>query len=421
MPFGNVNVDYAPCKSVGQLKSAALYMIGMKPEQRREGIVKTRDDLYAALGCNRNNFANDILITRKLNGKSYSNHKPDTILAHKMSISFHPDDNGKLDHKLAFKIAKEFAEHFIHSKGYEVMFAVHTDTDHIHVHFLISNCNVETGKSYRRSAHDLYEMSEYFGAQCLKYGLTNSVRDNFYNRNLETARSKETFAETQMKKRGAETFKDELREVIQIEVQDPANRTFEDVINALYKHYEVECRVAGNTVSYRHPKYKDKNGKLVSVRGSKLGDQFTRKGIEYDLREKRLSAGIGTEHIHTAAYTHDAGAGAYEAGRTAEQDYGNAGIYTRPSGNETADLNAYGNNQGTARTLDRLFGRYQKHADTNERKDGEYVSANVREDKHDGSRESGHDVHECEQNSMQRPQTDRPAVTVQKRYKGRHH
>lgn len=29
MPFGNVNVDYAPCKAVGQLKSAELYMLGM--------------------------------------------------------------------------------------------------------------------------------------------------------------------------------------------------------------------------------------------------------------------------------------------------------------------------------------------------------------------------------------------------------
>ena len=85
-------------------------MLGMKPEQRRAGIVKTRDDLYAALGCNRKNFANDILVTRKLNGKSYSKHKPDTILAHKMSISFHPDDNGKLNYKLAFKIAQDFAD-----------------------------------------------------------------------------------------------------------------------------------------------------------------------------------------------------------------------------------------------------------------------------------------------------------------------
>ncbi len=335
MSFGNVNVDYAPCKSVGQLKSAALYMLGMKPEQRREGIVKTRDDLYAALGCNRNNFANDILVTRKLNGKSYSKHKPNTILAHKMSISFHPDDNGKLDYKLAFKIAQEFAEHFIHSKGYEVLFAVHTDTDHIHAHFLISNCNMENGKSYRRSQHDLYEMSEYFGQQCRHYGLTNSIRDSFYNRNLDTVRDKETFAETQMKKRGADTFKDELREVIREEIADPNNRTFEDVIHALEKHYGVECRVAGNTVSYRHPLYKDKNGKLVSVRGSKLGELYTRKGIENEIAKSRSGH---TQAVDIGSDTHYIGGTEITAGRAAAA-----------CGNETGGL-PFGSGQNVGRT-----------------------------------------------------------------------
>lgn len=374
MPFGNVNVDYAPCKSVGQLKSAALYMLGMKPEQRREGIVKTRDDLYAALGCNRNNFANDILVTRKLNGKSYSKHKPDTILAHKMSISFHPDDNGKLDHKLAFKIAQEFAEHFIHSKGYEVLFAVHTDTDHIHVHFLISNCNMETGKSYRRSQHDLYEMSEYFGQQCRHYGLTNSIRDSFYNRNLDTARDKETFAETQMKKRGAETFKEELREVIREEIADPNNRTFEDVINALEKHYGIECRVAGNTVSYRHPEYKDKNGKLVSVRGNKLGELYTRKGIEYELTKNRSRH---TQAVGIGSNTHSVGGTEIAAGRAAaaygngagELQLGTGQNVGRASSTVTAEpygrrneisLNADNRNgQGTKRNLSEFFERYK--------------------------------------------------------------
>ncbi|MBP3856974.1 MAG: relaxase/mobilization nuclease domain-containing protein [Ruminiclostridium sp.] len=375
MPFGNVNVDYVPCKTVGQLKSAALYMLGMKPEQRREGIVKTRDDLYAALGCNRNNFANDILITRKLNGKSYSKHKPDTILAHKMSISFHPNDNGKLDHKLAFKIAQEFAEHFIHSKGYEVLFAVHTDTEHIHAHFLISNCNMETGKSYRRSQHDLYEMSEYFGQQCRHYGLTNSIRDNFYNRNLDTARDKETFAETQMKKRGAETFKDELREVIREEIADPNNRTFEDVINALEKHYGVECRVAGNTVSYRHPLYKDKNGKLVSVRGSKLGELYTRKGIENEIAKNRsghtqaVDIGSDTHYIGGAEITGDRTAAACGNG-TGGLPFGSGQNVGRASSPVTAEpygrrnevsLNADNRNgQRTERNLSEFFERYKR-------------------------------------------------------------
>lgn len=286
MPFGNVNVDYAPCKSVGALKAAADYMLGQKKEQIESGVKKTSEGLYTALGCNRENFANGILVTRKLNGKSYSKHKENTILAHKMSISFHPLDN--VDHKTAFEIARDFAEHFIHSKGYEVLFAVHTDTDHVHVHFLISNCNMETGKSYRRSQHDLYEMSEYFGQKCMEHGFTHSVRDSFYNHDLSEKRDKLTFGEAQMKKRGEQSYKDDLREIIKIAVGKPDNRTFDDVIRFVQTEYGVECRVAGNTVSYRHPMYLDKNGKPISIRGSRLGDAYTRKGIEYALMQKAL-------------------------------------------------------------------------------------------------------------------------------------
>lgn len=285
MPFGNVNVSYAPCRSVGQLKYAANYMLGRNRDQLKNGIVKTAPDLYMALGCNRENFANNVLVTRKLNGLKSS--KSNAILAHKMSISFHPDDN--VDYITAYQIAKEFAERFAYRKGYEVLFAVHTDTDHVHAHFLISNCNMENGKSYRRSQSDLYEMSEYFGEQCLAHGFLNSVRENFYNKNPDKIRDKQTFAEAQMKKRGAESFKDELREAVQIELADPRNRTFDEIIRALKNHYNVECRVAGNTISYRHPEYLDKNGKPVSVRGSRLGDLYTRKGIEYELTKKRTN------------------------------------------------------------------------------------------------------------------------------------
>ena len=286
MPFGNVNVDYAPCKSVGALKAAADYMLGQKKEQIESGVKKTSEGLYTALGCNRENFANGILVTRKLNGKSYSKHKANTILAHKMSISFHPLDN--VDHNTAFEIARDFAEHFIHSKGYEVLFAVHTDTDHVHAHFLISNCNMETGKSYRRSQHDLYEMSEYFGQKCLEHGFTHSVRESFYNHDMSRQKDKLTFGEAQIHKRGEQSYKDDLREIIRIAVGKPDNRTFDDVIRFFQTEYGVECRVAGNTVSYRHPLYLDKNGKPISIRASRLGDAYTRKGIEYALMQKSL-------------------------------------------------------------------------------------------------------------------------------------
>ena len=347
MPFGNVNVDYAPCKSVGALKAAAEYMLGRQKQQIESGVKKTDTELYTALGCNRENFANNILVTRKLNGKSYSNHKENTILAHKMSISFHPLDN--VDYKTAFEIAWDFAEHFIHSKGYEVLFAVHTDTDHVHAHFLISNCNMETGKSYRRSQHDLYEMSEYFGKKCLEHGFTNSIRDTFYNHDLSEKRDKLTFGEAQMKKRGAESFKDELREVIRIEIADPNNRTFDDVIRGLKEHYNVECRVAGNTVSYRHPQYLDKNGKQVSVRGSRLGESYTRKGIEYELTKK---------------YREYAAAGAF--GALGERDEAES-RGTTGRGGQVPDRAAARNGEQDVRSLDGFYERYAGRAAEDER------------------------------------------------------
>lgn len=274
--YGNVNVDYKPCKSQIQLDRASRYMLGELPEQQQAGVIKTAPHLCWEMNCDRNIYSCDILTTRKLFGKRDNKR---TNLAFKMSLSFSPDDNDKLTYEEVFNIAKEFAEKFF--DGYQVMFAVHTDKPHKHVHFLVGNCHIETGKAYRRSQKDLQTMCEFFGEQCMKRGLVHSVRKDYYNENPD--RDKETFAEKQMKAKGKETFKDELREVIRIECADPNNRTLEDVVNALMKHYHVECRVKGNTISYRHPEYTDKNGKLVSVRGSKLGDKYTVKGIKYEL------------------------------------------------------------------------------------------------------------------------------------------
>ena len=297
--FGNVNVDYQPCKTAVQLQKAADYMLGRLPEQIRDGVVKTAPNLYWGMGCDRDNYARDVLMTRSLFGKR-PNGKNN--LAFKMSISFSPDDNDKLTYDEVFRIAKEFADKYF--QGYEVLFAVHTDKPHKHVHFLIGNCHIETGRAYRRNQRDLYDMCEFFGEQCMKRGLTNSVRKDYFNENPD--RDKETFAEKQMKAKGKETFKDELREVIRIECADPNNETLEDVVAALMKHYHVECRVKCNTISYRHPNYTDKNGKLVSVRGSKLGDKYTVKGINYELEKNQRGRETDRAEVLTAANTRTA-------------------------------------------------------------------------------------------------------------------
>lgn len=284
--YGNVKVNYAPCKSVGQLKGATDYILGNMEQQRKEGIIKTRDDLYMAFGCNRDNFANTQLITRKMHEKKYSRWLPKEILAHKMSISFHPEDNDKVTYEDAFQMAQEFAREFFWSKGYEVLFAVHTDTEHIHVHFIVSNCNLKDGSSYRRGPKELREMCAFFGEQCRKKGLTHSYRDTFYVEDKE--RVLKTFPEYQMKKRNKLSFKDELRTYIRLAMNSRNTKTLEDVVEELRSIYRINIRLKGNTISYALPHKPGKGGKLQAVRGSKLGDKFTVAGITDYMEKKEM-------------------------------------------------------------------------------------------------------------------------------------
>lgn len=299
--FGNVKVNYNPCKSKVAVERTAHYILGKLPQQIKDGVIKTAPNLYWGINCDRDNFPRDVMMTRKLFGKRNSGN---ANLSYQISISFSPDDRDKLANEEVFRIAKDFAEKFF--QGYEVLFAVHIDKPHPHAHFLIGNCHTVTGKAFRRNERDLYNMCEYLGEQCQKRGLVHSMREEYYNHDLDDSPDKETFAEKQMKAKGKETFKDELREVIRIECADPNNKTLEDVVNALMKHYHVECRVKGNTISYRHPKFTDKNGKLVSVRGSKLGDKYTVKGINYELGKNQRGRETDRDEVLTAANTRTA-------------------------------------------------------------------------------------------------------------------
>ena len=195
--YGNVNVKYAPCKSAAQLHSAADYILGKKKEQLSSGVIKTKSELYNAFGCNRDNFANSVLMTRKMHQKKYSRFFPRDLLAQKLSISFHPEDNDKLTYEDAYQ---------------------------------------KDGSSFRRGPKELVEMSEYFGEQCRSRSLTHSVRDSFYN--PDKTREERTFAESQMEKRGKLSFKDEIRVFIRLAMNDPTTQNIHDVVNMLERTYQ---------------------------------------------------------------------------------------------------------------------------------------------------------------------------------------
>ncbi|MFR7705020.1 MAG: hypothetical protein ACLU01_08430, partial [[Ruminococcus] lactaris] len=107
---------------------------------------------------------------------------------------------------------------------------------HVHVHFLVNNCNQKDGSSFRRGPKELVEMSEYFGEQCRSRSLTHSVRDSFYN--PDKTREERTFAESQMEKRGKLSFKDEIRVFIRLAMNDPTTQNIHDVVNMLERTYQ---------------------------------------------------------------------------------------------------------------------------------------------------------------------------------------
>ena len=305
--YGNVKVNYGYCKSVAQLKSADDYILGRRKEQIADGVVKTQNHLYNALGCNRDNFSNSILMTRKMHDKKYSRYKQKEILAQKLSISFHPDDNEKLTYEEAYKIAEEFAREFFWSKGYEVLFAVHTDTEHIHVHFLVSNCNLRDGKSFRRGPAELKEMCNFFGEQCREHGLTHSYRDTYYVK--DKSRERCNFAEYQIKKREKLSFREEMKIYLRNAINTPETRTLEDVIQYVKDYFMMDVKLRGNTISYALPYRRKKNGEPVSVRGKRLGERFTVSGIKEYLEQKEKKRieyqRIEADIEHMKGFLHD--------------------------------------------------------------------------------------------------------------------
>ena len=222
-----------------------------------------------------------------MHDKRYSRYKQKEILAQKLSISFHPEDNDRLTYEQAYKIAEDFAREFFCSKGYEVLLAVHTDTAHTHVHFLVSNCNVKDGKSFRRGPAELKEMCRYFGEQCRKRGLVHSYRDSYYVKDKD--RERQSFAEYQMKKRDKLSFREEIKVLLRNAMNRPENKTLQDVIDYAKVYYLMDVRLRGNTISYALKYRTDKKGKSMAVRGSRLGARFTVAGITEYLKKKEKS------------------------------------------------------------------------------------------------------------------------------------
>lgn len=86
-----------------------------------------------------------------------------------LTLNFDPKD--KLSPELAKKIGEDFLKHK-QFKGFQATYQVHTDRDHLHLHYVINTVNVETGRKWQQDKEVLKDMKVYLDELCIKNGLS---------------------------------------------------------------------------------------------------------------------------------------------------------------------------------------------------------------------------------------------------------
>ena len=59
-----------------------------------------------------------------------------------------------------------------YANEYQIIGAVHLDTDNLHIHYVLNTVNMLTGYKFGQSSHDLWRYKKYINAILLDYGLS---------------------------------------------------------------------------------------------------------------------------------------------------------------------------------------------------------------------------------------------------------
>jgi Relaxase/Mobilisation nuclease domain. len=126
------------------------------------------------------------------------------IQAHHVIQSFKPDE---VTPEKANELGQELAEKL--GKGHEVLIYTHSDTDHIHNHIVINSVNFEDGYKFQLHGKEGIEKARNLSDEiCKEHGLSivNKPAPQRYHQ-----------AEYGLAKRGIISWKDELRQAIDLE------------------------------------------------------------------------------------------------------------------------------------------------------------------------------------------------------------
>ena len=124
---------------------------------------KTNLGLYSGHNCDPDHAYENFVLTKRLFNKESGRQYVHFV----QSFS----DRENVDEKTVKKIADELLlmEKF---NGFQVLYAVHTDTDNLHTHFILNTVNSETGEKWRISKEELLELKDFSDEICRNHELT---------------------------------------------------------------------------------------------------------------------------------------------------------------------------------------------------------------------------------------------------------
>ncbi len=123
---------------------------------------KTQEHLIGGYNCDSQNAYFEFMNIKEIY------HKTDGIQARHFIQSFKPDES------LTPEIAKEIADKLVQYadfKEFQLVYAVHVNTEHLHTHFVINSVNNETGLRWHQTDTELQELKNYSDKLCEEYGL----------------------------------------------------------------------------------------------------------------------------------------------------------------------------------------------------------------------------------------------------------
>ncbi len=226
---------------------------------------KTSLNLYGGHNCDPDHAYENFVLTKRIynkeNGRQY--------IHFVQSFS----EKEKVDEVTVKKVADELLlmDKF---KGFQVVYAVHTDTNNLHTHFIINTVNSETGRKWRISKEELLELKDYSDELCRKYGLsvTHGKKGTHINR-----------GEYRTKSQG-KSWKYEMYLAIRHSKNHAVSRA--DFINKLKKlNYQVNWSDARKYITFTN-----EEGKKVRNRKLYPPESFTKEALEerFELNAKNI-------------------------------------------------------------------------------------------------------------------------------------